>query len=172
MIPFLVSAPRKLAGLTLLLSLLLSPTLNSLAQDYRIDWQTLDAGGGTSTGGPYTLSGTIGQPDASSSAATGSVYDLLGGFWPGWIQLSSPGLPTLEVRWTTEGIVLSWPDAFADVTLQETSDLTRDLWETSPQENGVPFTPSDLARYYRLATGSTSSQSSSLSTTLRFKNLR
>jgi hypothetical protein len=38
-------------------------------------------GGGTSGGGPYTLVGTIGQPDAAYSA--GGQYELLGGFWPG-----------------------------------------------------------------------------------------
>ena len=49
--------------------------------DYVVDWSTIDGGGGTSSGGQYTLSGTIGQPDASYSA--GGDYELLGGFWPG-----------------------------------------------------------------------------------------
>ncbi len=47
--------------------------------DYEIRWSTIDGGGGTSTGGPYTLRGTIGQPDAGDSA--GEQYELLGGFW-------------------------------------------------------------------------------------------
>ena len=34
------------------------------ALDYAIDWHTIDGGGGTSTGGVYAVSGTIGQPDA------------------------------------------------------------------------------------------------------------
>src|SRR5260370_6126541 len=34
------------------------------AQNYSIDWFTIDGGGGTSTGGVYSVSGTIGQPDA------------------------------------------------------------------------------------------------------------
>jgi hypothetical protein len=49
--------------------------------DYEINWHTIDGGGGTSTGGPYRLSGTIGQPDAGYSE--GGSYELLGGFWPG-----------------------------------------------------------------------------------------
>lgn len=49
--------------------------------DYDISWYTIDGGGGTSSGGPYTLTGTIGQPDAAYSA--GGEYELLGGFWPG-----------------------------------------------------------------------------------------
>ncbi|MBE0540621.1 MAG: hypothetical protein IH623_04460 [Verrucomicrobia bacterium] len=32
--------------------------------NYAIDWCALDGGGGTSTGGVYSVSGAIGQPDA------------------------------------------------------------------------------------------------------------
>lgn len=54
----------------------------ALGEDYAIDWHTIDGGGGTSTGGSYTLSGTIGQPDATAAAAmTGGNYTLTGGFW-------------------------------------------------------------------------------------------
>ena len=49
--------------------------------DYQIVWSTIDGGGGTSSGGQYALTGTIGQPDAGYSA--GDSYELLGGFWPG-----------------------------------------------------------------------------------------
>ena len=49
--------------------------------DYQIDWYTIDGGGGTSSGDPYILSGTIGQPDAANSQGGG--YIVLGGFWPG-----------------------------------------------------------------------------------------
>ena len=49
--------------------------------DYRIDWYTIDGGGGRSSGGPYVLTGTIGQPDADWSE--GGNFELLGGFWPG-----------------------------------------------------------------------------------------
>jgi len=48
---------------------------------YQIPWHTIDGGGGVSSGGPYKLTGTIGQPDAAYSA--GGDYELLGGFWPG-----------------------------------------------------------------------------------------
>jgi len=48
---------------------------------YEISWYTIDGGGGRSSGGPYTLMGTIGQPDAAYSA--GGHFELLGGFWPG-----------------------------------------------------------------------------------------
>jgi hypothetical protein len=41
------------------------------AQTYSIDWSTVD-GGGTSTGGVYSVSGTLGQPDAG--AMSGGDY--------------------------------------------------------------------------------------------------
>lgn len=49
--------------------------------DYELSWYTIDGGGGQSSGGPYVLTGTIGQPDATYS--NGGNYELLGGFWPG-----------------------------------------------------------------------------------------
>ena len=48
---------------------------------YEINWYTIDGGGGASSGGDFTLTGTIGQPDAAYSR--GGNYELLGGFWPG-----------------------------------------------------------------------------------------
>ena len=54
--------------------------LAGLAQQYSIDWYKIAGGGGTSTGGTYSVSGTIGQPDASGPM-TGGNYSLTGGFW-------------------------------------------------------------------------------------------
>lgn len=44
-----------------------------------IPWWTADGGGGDSSGGPYALSGTIGQPDAG--VLSGGDFALSGGFW-------------------------------------------------------------------------------------------
>src|SRR6188474_2060715 len=46
---------------------------------YRLDWFSLDAGGAQSTGGDFTLSGTLGQSDAG--AQSGGDYQMIGGFW-------------------------------------------------------------------------------------------
>ncbi len=61
--------------------ILLSITVGAaFAQDYAIDWHTVNGGGGMwSTGGTYELGGTIGQPDAG--AMTGGDFQLTGGFW-------------------------------------------------------------------------------------------
>ena len=56
----------------------------AVAGDYEIDWYTIDGGGEmSSTGGDYTLSGSIGQPDARNypEPMTGGSYKLTGGFW-------------------------------------------------------------------------------------------
>ena len=46
---------------------LLALSAGAIAQSYSIDWFKVSGGGGTSTGGTYQVSGTIGQPDASGA---------------------------------------------------------------------------------------------------------
>jgi len=48
---------------------------------YDLSWYTIDGGGGTSAGGNFELSGTIGQPDAGMMS--GGNFELRGGFWAG-----------------------------------------------------------------------------------------
>jgi hypothetical protein len=51
---------------------------------YDLSWFTIDSGGATfSTGGSYSLGGTIGQSDAG--VLSGGTYTLAGGFWDGSI---------------------------------------------------------------------------------------
>jgi hypothetical protein len=52
------------------------------AQPFEVSWWTIDGGGGVSSGGVYSVSGTIGQPDAGS-AMTGGTFSVSGGFWVG-----------------------------------------------------------------------------------------
>ncbi|NUM47979.1 MAG: hypothetical protein HUU38_25015 [Anaerolineales bacterium] len=71
--------------LVLCLFLILAGTALVAAEEtggFSIPWWTVDAGGGTSTGGPYTLTGTIGQPDASL-CASGGDFAIQSGFWGG-----------------------------------------------------------------------------------------
>ena len=48
-------------------------------QGMEINWFTADGGGGLSSGGGYSLQGSIGHPDAGKMAGGG--YTLAGGFW-------------------------------------------------------------------------------------------
>ena len=69
-----------LRKLSITLALLAIPVVLLAAPT--IDWFTVDGGGATSAGGSLQVSGTIGQPDATSaSAMTGGTLTLTGGFW-------------------------------------------------------------------------------------------
>jgi hypothetical protein len=54
---------------------------SALAQPFSIPWFSIDCGGQTApiTGGPFTLAGTIGQPDAGD--APGQPFSCTSGFW-------------------------------------------------------------------------------------------
>jgi hypothetical protein len=65
-------------------------------QSYSIDWFTIDGGGGTSTGALYSVSGTIGQPDAGGPLSGGN-YSLTVGFWSLLSVVQMPGSPWLSI---------------------------------------------------------------------------
>jgi hypothetical protein len=51
---------------------------------YSLDQYTIASGGGTSDAGAFSISGTIGQPDADPlQPSSGGAFELSGGFWPG-----------------------------------------------------------------------------------------
>jgi hypothetical protein len=64
-------------GLLLLLS---GVALAQSGRGYDLSWSTVDGGGGTGTGGTYSLGGTAGQPDAG--ALSGGAFTLAGGLAP------------------------------------------------------------------------------------------
>src|SRR6185503_17960873 len=87
--------------------LTLAATVPVRAQNYSIDWFTIDGGGGTSTGGVYSVSGTIGQPDTGSMS--GGNFSLDGGFWAIY-AVQTLGSPLLSIkRSATNTVVISWP---------------------------------------------------------------
>ena len=49
--------------------------------DFEITKNTIDNGGGTSSSGDFSLTGTIGQHDASLTTSAGGGFLLSGGFW-------------------------------------------------------------------------------------------
>ncbi len=49
--------------------------------DFEITKSTIDSGGGTSSGGDFSLTGTIGQHDANPQISSGGQFSLAGGFW-------------------------------------------------------------------------------------------
>jgi hypothetical protein len=129
--------------------------LDLRAQPFSIPWSTVDGGGGTSTGGGFAVSGTVGQPDAGR--ASGGDFSIQGGFWGFAAAVQETG-PLLEIFNTaTNAIVVRWPYPSTGFILQENSDVTTTNWTdvaTVPSDDGiwkwVVVTPPVGPKYYRL----------------------
>jgi len=136
----------------LLLALCGGP-LPTLAQSFSIPWHTLDGGGGTSTGGGFSVSGTIGQPDAGGPL-TGGQFSLTGGFWALPTLIQTPGAPTLYITNAAPGFAMLWwtPPSGMNWVLQERLSLTTGTWTNSPSGWTNPIVvPATLpAKFYRL----------------------
>ena len=131
--------------------------LSAFSQTYSIDWFTIDGGGGTSTGGVYSVSGTIGQPDAGRMS--GGNYSVDGGFWGIIAAVQTPGAPTLYVqRTTTNTVAVFWPSPSTGFQLQQNTNSVASVnWSnvlTAPFDDGsfktVIVNPPTGNRFYRL----------------------
>jgi hypothetical protein len=79
-----------LAVAALVLLALAGPSVHAQSGGgYELTWTTIDAGGGTVTGGAYSLVSTIGQAEAGATAS-GGAYSLAGGVWGGSGSVISP----------------------------------------------------------------------------------
>ena len=121
------------------------------AQQFSIDWFKIAGGGGTSSGGNYTVSGTIGQHDAGGPMTNGQ-YSVVGGFWvlPQAIQVA--GAPILSIAPAALGFAtVSWTPASPGFVLQES--VRPDIGYTnsvSGATNPVTVPTSSLLKFYRL----------------------
>lgn len=121
--------------------------LVAIAQ-YSVDWHTIDGGGGTSAGGAYSVSGTIGQPDAGGKMAQGR-YAVTGGFWVQAVQ--TEGAPMLVITRAGPGqVTISWSSDMSGWVLQESGDLASWVDSASGSSNPVTFPISEARRFYRL----------------------
>jgi hypothetical protein len=135
-------------------AIVLGAPLTIHAQNFAIDWSTIDGGGGTSTGGVYSVSGSIGQPDAG--AMSGGIFSLTGGFWS---VIQTPGAPLLSITHNSQlsTITISWPSLSTGFGLQQNLNLLTTNWTSVPQvpnDNGtnksVTLPISTGNRFYRL----------------------
>jgi hypothetical protein len=111
------------AGLALaVFSSLVAPVSPVFGQSYSIDWNKVAGGGGTSTGGPYSVSGTIGQHDAGGPM-TGGNYALTGGFWALFSVAQTPGAPTLYITGAGNTVTVYWQNV-SGWSLQQNHNLT------------------------------------------------
>ncbi|MGC3960619.1 MAG: hypothetical protein QM813_22610 [Verrucomicrobiota bacterium] len=137
---------------TILLMLGLVLPLAPFAQQYSIDWHTVDGGGGTSTGGGYAVSGTIGQPDAGGPITNGQ-FSVSGGFWVLPTAVPVAGAPSLTILPATPGHAsISWNPNPPGFVLQETWSLTTAVWTNSPSgpTNPIVVPATGPAKFYRL----------------------
>jgi hypothetical protein len=126
-------------------------TFAALAQ-YAIPWHTIDGGGGTSTGGVYSVSGTIGQPDAGATMTNGQ-YSVTGGFWALPTAVQTTNAPTLTIVPAGAGQAqISWTPNTPGFVLQETWVLSPANWSNSVSGAMNPITvPAALpTKFYRL----------------------
>jgi hypothetical protein len=141
--------------ITFLLFGALATACSASAQPFSIDWHTIDGGGGTSTGALYSVTGTIGQPDAGKMSGTN--YSIDGGFWGIIAVVQTPGAPLLSIQPTNSGVILSWPAPSTGFVLQENSapvatnwmDVTNDVNIAGSQKQ-VLVSPAIGSKFYRL----------------------
>lgn len=132
-----------------------SAALAALAQ-YSIDWYKVSDGGGASTGGVYSVSGTLGQHDAGGPMA-GGVYSVTGGFWA-LSAIQTDGAPLLTILLTpTNTALVSWPSPSTGFGLQQNTNLGTTNWvipSEAVNDNGatrfIIVSPSGGSRFYRL----------------------
>jgi hypothetical protein len=99
------------------------------AQQYSINWSKVAGGGGTSAGGAYQVSGTIGQHDAGGPMTSGN-YSLTGGFWSVITVVQTPGAPRLTISFNSPlpTVTVSWPSSATNYVLQQNSNLNTANW--------------------------------------------
>jgi hypothetical protein len=118
------------------------------AQNVTVDWFTVDAGGGESAGGPYLVSGTIGQADAGG--LTSGTLIVEGGFWPGVFLAPRPRLFIMR---SGPNAVISWSPVVTGDVLQVSDRLAPAHWLDAPGGSSNPVSiplGSGGNGYYRL----------------------
>jgi hypothetical protein len=127
------------------------------AQSYRIDWHKIAGGQGTSTNGRFSVTGTVGQPDAHGTASGGN-YSLTGGFWSFISAVQTPGSPELSISiHSPQAALISWPAPSSGFVLQQNSTLNPGTWmdvtnsvTSLPVVNQIEVTFTQGHTFYRL----------------------
>jgi hypothetical protein len=135
--------------------LLVSAVFSAQGQ-YSIDCYKVSGGGGiNSTGGVYSLSGTIGQSDGGGPM-TGGNYSLTGGFWALISVVQTLGAPTLYIRHSNNTATVYWQNV-SGWNLEQKSNLavsggwtTNTAWTTSNGTNYLNITPPIGNMFFRL----------------------
>lgn len=130
------------------------------AQNFAIDRHVISGGGGVSTNAQFSVSGTLGQPEAGGTMSGGG-YSLAGGFWSMFAVVQTTGAPLLQMARQQNNFVITWPQGGGTFTLESTTNLAV---SASWSSNGVPVVLSNGVntvtvpaapgfRFYRLRGG-------------------
>lgn len=152
--PFRNRKPRQAgrAGRWITLAGLLAASgcVPGLTQPFALESWSIDGGGGTSAGGGFSVSGTIGQPDAGT--LSGGGFGLVGGF-PGF-HVVPAGPMTVALQILADGRVhVTWPGAEAAWQLEAASRLgSSPDWQTVTAPGATSYTApaTGPARFFRL----------------------
>jgi hypothetical protein len=138
-------------GLLLLHACLCSQCLGQ----YSINWYTIAGGGGTASGGQYSVSATIGQP-AAGGPMTGGNLSMTGGFWSLISVAQTPGAPALYISQSNNAVSVYWQN-ISGWSLQQNTDLTNPTnwlassgWTTSNGTNYLNLTSPTGNMFFRL----------------------
>lgn len=141
-------------------TLIATPTL----AQFEVTRHTVDGGGGSSEGGVFRVSGTVGQPDAGD--LSGGGYQLTGGFWGRTLDSTVPTETPTEITETEtptptgtaggETPTASPPGIYFDVKPDPLDDFidARDLIEWVSRTKSPPGTPDvlfELSTYWQSA---------------------
>lgn len=100
----------------------------SCPAQFAIRAYTINGGGGKSEGGPFTVQGTVGQPDAATPL-TGGQFSVTPGFWASVSAIQTPGAPLLSIQVVGDSVQVSWPKTATAFTLEQSSAIPGN-WQT------------------------------------------
>jgi hypothetical protein len=121
-------------------------TRGAFAQNFTVDWFTTAGGGGTSRGGVYEVSGTIGQWDAG--LIIDGNWTLVGGFW-GLIPTDTPpSQPRMSIMRLNGNVTISWNPAIG--RLQQADNLTGPWINVTDASSPYNVSTSAARKFYRV----------------------
>jgi hypothetical protein len=97
------------------------------AQNLSMDRHVIAGGSGTSAGGVFSVSGSIGQP-AAGTAMTNGQFSVSGGFWELPTIVQTPGAPFLSLTSVGTNAVLVWSSSFPNWALEESANSLLNAW--------------------------------------------
>jgi hypothetical protein len=120
---------RYLLAIALLSVGFFAPVARGQSTNYSISWHSIAGGGGASSGGNFSLNGTIGQP--ATASMSGGSYSVTGGFWSMIAAVQTPGAPQLIVSRAGAQAIVSWLAPAAGFVLEQSQTLTSGSWTVS-----------------------------------------